>query len=240
MINRHILSRGIDLRLSTELKEIKDNGNGLACGVITNSGEEIECQFVGLTAGVHPNIGFLEGSGIETDRGVLVDQVLRTNIANIYALGDCAQLKEPRRNRRPIEPVWYTGKMMGETVAATICDEPTEYDPGIWYNSAKFFDIEYQTYGYVSAQEKDDESSLYWEDPAAERCVRIVYDSKSKAVVGFNVFGIRLAHRQCDNWLRNATPIDQVLNEMERANFDPEFFRSFENQLREAAKSQLA
>lgn len=240
MINRHILSRGIDLRLSTELKEIKADENGRVRSVITGKNEEIDCQFVGLTAGVHPNIGFLAGSGIETDRGVLVDPKLRTNISNIYALGDCAQLKDPRRNRRPIEPVWYTGKMMGETVAATICDQPTEYDPGIWYNSAKFFDIEYQTYGYVSAQPKEGESSIYWEDTGAERCVRIVYESVSKSVIGFNVFGIRLNHRQCDEWLRNATPIGQVLNEMERANFDPEFFRSFENQLREAAKTQLA
>lgn len=240
MINRHILSRGIELRLSTELKEIKADEHVRARLVITGDDEEIECQFVGLTAGVHPNIGFLEGSGIETDRGILVDSILRSNLKNVYALGDCAQLKEPLKNRRPIEPVWYTGKMMGETVAATICAEPTKYDPGIWYNSAKFFDIEYQTYGYVSAVAKDGENSVYWEDQKAERCIRIVFNTATKAVIGFNVFGIRLSHRQCDEWLRNKAPIDQVLAEMERANFDPEFFSSFENQLREASRSQLA
>ncbi len=38
---------------------------------------------------------------------------------------------------------------MGETVAQTICDNKTEYKPGHWFNSAKFLDIEYQTYGWV-------------------------------------------------------------------------------------------
>ncbi|MEL7121606.1 MAG: FAD/NAD(P)-binding oxidoreductase, partial [Bacteroidota bacterium] len=60
MVNRHILENGIDLRLGTELKEIEDDGNGAACAAHTNHGERLECGFVGLTAGVRPNIGFLK------------------------------------------------------------------------------------------------------------------------------------------------------------------------------------
>ena len=38
--------------------------------------------------------------------------------------------------------------------------------PGVWFNSAKFFDIEYQTYGWVWAQPKENEGAvLYWEHP---------------------------------------------------------------------------
>ena len=60
MINRHIKEHHIDLRLKTELKEIVDDGTGRAKAVITNTGEEIPCQLVGLTAGVTPNIDFLK------------------------------------------------------------------------------------------------------------------------------------------------------------------------------------
>ena len=67
MVSRHILENNIDLRLKTELKEIVDDGNGKACAVITNTGERIECGFVGLTAGVHPNISFLKDAGIQTE-----------------------------------------------------------------------------------------------------------------------------------------------------------------------------
>ncbi len=56
LISRHILEHGVDLRLSTELKEILPGPDGHVRAVVTSRGEEIACQFVGLTVGVHPNI----------------------------------------------------------------------------------------------------------------------------------------------------------------------------------------
>jgi NAD(P)H-nitrite reductase large subunit len=237
MINRHIRSHHVDFRLKTELKEVLSDEIGTVRAVVTGDGEEIPCQFVGLTAGVHPNISFLKESGIEIDRGVLVDECLRSNIENIYALGDCVQLRKPVKNRRAIEPVWYTGKMMGETVAATICGQPTEYNPGIWFNSAKFFDIEYQTYGYVPATPKEGEESLYWESPDGIRALRIVFNSATRGVVGFNTFGIRLRHNVCDKWLRNKASIDEVVANLKSANFDPEFFKKFEKEVQSQFQS---
>ena len=104
---------------------------------------------VGLTAGVSPAVDFLKNSSIETGKGVKVNKYLETNIPNVYAIGDCAQQLEPTGLRNPVEAVWYTGRMMGEVVAQTICGNKTAYNPGVWFNSAKFFDIEYQTYGWV-------------------------------------------------------------------------------------------
>ena len=145
MVNDH----GVDLKFNSSLAEITSGSDGRANGVITESGEKIECQFVGLTAGVSANIGFLKNTKLETNRGVLVNSYLRTNKPDVYALGDCAEFKVAPPGRRAIEQVWYTGRMMGETLAKTLTGEPKEYLPGYWFNSAKFFDIEYQTYGWV-------------------------------------------------------------------------------------------
>lgn len=148
MLNRHIKKHHIDLRLGQNLKEIVADENGRARAVIVpETGEEIPCNLVGLTAGVSPNIDFLKGSGIELGRGIKVNPMLETNIKDIYAIGDCAEQHQGINGRRPIEAVWYTGRMMGETVAQTLCGNPTTYKPGHWFNSAKFLDIEYQTYG---------------------------------------------------------------------------------------------
>jgi NADPH-dependent 2,4-dienoyl-CoA reductase/sulfur reductase-like enzyme len=231
IINRHIRSHHVDLRLKTDLKEILSDEKGTARAVLTGDGEEIACQFVGLAVGVHPNISFLKDSGIETDKGILVNEKLQTNFSNIYALGDCAQLRQPREARRAIEAVWYTGKMMGETVAATICGNQTDYNPGIWFNSAKFMDIEYQTYGYVSAQLKEGEESLYWESKDGVRSIRIVFQSATKSVVGFNAFGIRLRHKVCEQWIKTGTSVDEVVSSLKKANFNPEFFKKFEKEV---------
>ncbi|MEM6967687.1 MAG: FAD/NAD(P)-binding oxidoreductase, partial [Bacteroidota bacterium] len=187
MINRHIFEHHLDLRLGTELKEIIDDGKGKACAAITSTGERIDCGFVGLTAGVHPNINFLEGSGIETKRGILVNEYLETNIEDIYAIGDCAEAKYPKPGRRPIEAIWYTGRMMGETVAYNICNGKTEYDPGIWFNSAKFLDIEYQVYGDVQSKPPENHTSIYWEHADGRKSIRIVYDKDTNEILGFNL-----------------------------------------------------
>jgi NADPH-dependent 2,4-dienoyl-CoA reductase/sulfur reductase-like enzyme len=228
MINRHIIEHGIDLRLSTELDRIEDDGNGRAGAAWTKSGERIDCGFVGLTVGVSPNIDFVRQSGtIEVNRGVLVDTHLRTSDPNIFAIGDCAELRQPMAGRRPIEAIWYTGRMMGQTVAHTICREETTYVPKLWFNSAKFLDIEYQVYGDIPAQTPAGVKSWYWEDTNGKRAVRINYDEASGAVLGFNLMGIRFRHEVCEAWILNKTPFAQVKKELKKAHFDPEFYPFF-------------
>lgn len=231
MINNHIRSHHVDFRLSTELKEIVSDETGRAKSVKLSDGTEVECQFVGLTVGVHPNIDLVKDSGIDLKSGILVDEYLCSNVKNVYALGDCAQLLHPTVNRRPIEPIWYTGKIMGETVAATICGKPTKYNPGIWYNSAKFMDIEYQNYGVVTAVLENGFSSFYWECKSRKRALRIVYDSDSKEVVGFNILGIRMKHESCVGWIKSKALLDEVVADLSKANFNPEFFQKFEKEV---------
>src|SRR5690606_13620828 len=111
MLNRHIKSHHIDLRLSSNLKEIVSDENGKVKSVIIEeTDEEIPCDFVGLTAGVSPNINFIKESDIETNKGILVNRFLEANIPDLYAIGDCAEQREASGNRKPIEAVWYTGR----------------------------------------------------------------------------------------------------------------------------------
>jgi NAD(P)H-nitrite reductase large subunit len=231
MISRHLREHGIDLRLSTELKEILSDEAGRAKSIITNSGELVACQFVGLTVGVSPNIGFLTGSGIETDRGILVDEKLETNVPGIFAIGDCAQYRRPPAGRRSIEPIWYTGRLHGETLAATLTGTPTMYAPGPWFNSAKFFDIEYQTYGDVKPQLAEGEQSFWWEHVKGKIGVHVVFDSTTKHLIGINAFGMRLRHELFDRWLRQNRTVDYVLEHLRDANFDPEFYRQYETEI---------
>jgi NADPH-dependent 2,4-dienoyl-CoA reductase/sulfur reductase-like enzyme len=70
-------------------------------------------------------------------------------VPGVYAIGDCAQHRTPPPGRKAVEQVWYTGRMHGETLALTLTGKRPPYAPGHWFNSAKFLDIEYQTYGQV-------------------------------------------------------------------------------------------
>lgn len=228
MINDH----HIDLRFNSNLKEILPDENGaVRAVVVAETGEEIECQFVGLTAGVSPNIDLLKQTNIKTDRGVLVNEYLTTNVPDVYAIGDCAQFINPLAGRRPIEQVWYTGRMQGEVLAKTITGNPTKYQPGFWFNSAKFFDIEYQTYGTVLSELQEGESHFYWQHSKQQIAVKIVFDSQSNQFIGINVFGLRMRHAMFDKWLSEKRTVDYVLAHLADANFDPELYKTFEKEM---------
>ena len=231
LVTRHIKEHHLDLRLSTELKEIIGGEDGKVQRVVTSKGDEIECQFVGITVGVSPNISFLKDSGIETDRGILVNEYFETNIPDVYAIGDCAQYRNPIAGRKAIEQVWYTGRIHGETLAQTLIGKKTAYNPGPWFNSAKFFDVEYQTYGKVDATPNSEEHSFYWEHPDGKVCFRVVYGKEDETVIGFNSLGMRLDHNLCDRWLQEKKPIDDVMAHLYQLNFDPEFFGKHENSI---------
>ena len=232
MISRHIKAHHIDLRLGVNLGEITDNGSGQADGIIIKeTNEKIDCGYVGLTAGVSPNIQFLKEGSLETNRGILVNNYLQTSIENVYAIGDCAELSDPRPGRRSIEAVWYTGRMMGETVAYNVTGTPIAYDPGIWFNSAKFLDIEYQVYGDVNSSIPEDQETIYWEHADGDKAIRINYNKETKAVTGFNLMGVRYRHEVCEKWLSQQTHIEEVLTNLALANFDPEFYKVYESDI---------
>ena len=234
MINKHIKEHHIDLRLSTNLKEIKSDENGRVKSVIIEeTGEEILCNVVGLTAGVTPNIDFIKDTNIETNRGVLVNRFLETNIEGIYAIGDCAEQQEAIGQRRNIEAVWYTGRMMGEALAQTICGNKTEYKPGHWFNSAKFLDIEYQTYGWVFSERNKQENEMYfqWQHPTENKCITISFDKNTNLFLGINTFGIRMRHEIFDRWITQEKSIEHVLEYLADANFDPEFYKLHEAEI---------
>ena len=231
MINKHIREHGANLRLGTNLKEIHTDSSGRVKEVELEDGEIIPCQFVGLTVGVSPNIDFLKDSGLELDRGILVNRKLETSEPNVYAIGDCAQQREAVGMRRPIEAVWYTGKIMGEAVAKTICDKPTEYAPGVWFNSAKFFDIEYQTYGWVWANPKEYENQFYWEDQSGKKSFRLSYHKKTGEILGVLLHGMRGRHEVFESWLNQKKSIEYVLEHLEDFHFDPEFYKKHQKEI---------
>ncbi|MAY84292.1 MAG: FAD-dependent oxidoreductase [Flavobacteriales bacterium] len=224
LIGNHLISEGIELRYQTELDEII--GEGKVQTIKTKSGETINCDFVGICTGVKPNVDFLRNSALEIDKGILVDEYLQTNLPDIYAAGDCAQLRNARKGRKAIEAVWYVGKMMGEVLGATLAGSPTKYNPGHWFNSAKFFQIEYQTYGEVPANLSSGQASLYWQASQKEKALRVVYESESRKLIGIHAFGIRLSHPQCDSWLKTGIQMSELINELPKANFDPEFYEN--------------
>lgn len=228
LVGKHIREHEVDLRINTELEEIVDDGNGRVKAIRTKRGETIPCQFVGLTVGVAPNIGFLENTPLHTNRGVLVNAFFETSVKDVFAIGDCVEFPlSPGPNRKEIEQVWYTGRMHGETLAYSLSVKPVPYRPGVWFNSAKFFDIEYQTYGTVPNKDREEVSTFYWEHESGRVCFRAVFETSTGTFVGANGLGLRLRHEFMDRAIREKWKIDRVMKNLHQADFNPEFYEKY-------------
>ena len=231
LIANHLSDHQVDLRFNCTLKAIETDRNGELFGCTTQDDQHLECDTLGITIGVRPNVDFLKNAGLNIDKGVVVDEYLSTNIPHIYAIGDCAQIAHPLPHRNAIEAVWYAGRMMGETLAETLTNSPTPYRPGHWFNSAKFFDIENQTYGEILPLPTKNEAHFLWQSPQENKSLRFAYEKDSKIFKGVSSLGLRLRHEVFDQWLEEKITMTSLLEQLEKANFDPEFSRRYEKQI---------
>ena len=227
LIEAHLRSHHVDLRLEKELISIQGDNEQRVRAVTLSDQSAVECQFVGIAVGVSPAISFLKDSGIETDKGILVNEFFETNVKDIYAIGDCAQQRNPLPGRKSVESVWYTGKIQGEALANSLVGNKFAYNPGKWFNSAKFFDIEFQTYGDVPASTTDGISEFLWKHEDNLKSIRVVYHTNSRVFTGMNTLGIRIRHVLMDQWLRENRTIDFVVDHLQEAVFDPEFYKPY-------------
>ncbi len=224
IVTEQARAHGIDLQLDTQLSAILPGSDGRVRAVTTAQGTEIPCEIVGICTGVRPRIDLATISGIECNRGILVDRHFRTSASDVYAGGDCAEHRDPPTGRKAVEQVWYTAKIHGETIGAHLMGQAEPYCPGIWFNSAKFFDLEYQTYGDVPRSAPEGVHSFFWRDTVGRRCLRVNFHAGSGAVLGVNVFGLRHRHAVWEEWITSTTHVREVMAHLAAANFDPEFF----------------
>jgi NADPH-dependent 2,4-dienoyl-CoA reductase/sulfur reductase-like enzyme len=92
MIRKWVEAKGIRVVTSAGVERIERTGDGeAALTVHLSTGDRVPCDLVIVSAGVAPNVGFLEGTPVHVAKGVLVDEHLQTSVPGIYAAGDVAE-----------------------------------------------------------------------------------------------------------------------------------------------------
>lgn len=102
LLKRWCEERGVRVLTDTTVTEIKSGDDADHAVVSTNTGEQLPARLVVMAVGVRSNIGFLDGSGVETDQGILVDEYMQSSVPGIYAAGDCAQAKDLSTGQRDV------------------------------------------------------------------------------------------------------------------------------------------
>lgn len=234
IIGEHMRHHGLDLRLTTEMERIIGE-NGRVVGVETRTGERIDCDLVVITIGVRPQTDFLMDSDLKLDErgGIIVNYHLQTSLPDVWAAGDCTSVVWFNGILRP-EQLWYTSRDQGTVAGKNMCGDQHVYERGIFYNSAKFFDIEYTTAGYVNFG-MEGEQNWYQHEPGSDRAERITF-MPDGTVIGFNMLGRRWDHQLMVRWIEQRKHIEWVLLHLHEALFEEEFMPTFQVRNLEAPK----
>ncbi len=143
--------RGVDLRLNTKARRFI--GNDRAQGVELESGEVLRADILIAATGIKPNVEFLSGSGIETRWGVIVDDYLRTNAADVYAAGDIAEVHDRLTGERYVHAIFPNAVAQGQCVALNLLGWKVPYEGAESMNSLKHLGLPVVAVGAQSGAE---------------------------------------------------------------------------------------
>jgi NADPH-dependent 2,4-dienoyl-CoA reductase/sulfur reductase-like enzyme len=224
-VTEHMRHHGVDVRTEEEMTEIVVDEGGRVSGVVTNKGETLPCQMLGIAAGVKPNVERIKAfsHAPELGRGIKVDPTLQTNLPGVYACGDCAEIYYPGQDRPLSELIWYSAKRQGALVGRNLFGDGIRYEPPLFFNSSKFFEVEYTTVGAVM-NAPDDSPTIYRKLPGKYVSQRIVHDGER--VLGFNMLGSRWNHEVLERWVHERRSAEWVEKNLRAAQYDVEFGRA--------------
>ncbi|WP_018658557.1 NAD(P)/FAD-dependent oxidoreductase [Actinomadura flavalba] len=128
---------GVELRTGVTVAAVGPGGLALA------DGGRIDADVVLTGVGVRPSTGWLDGSGVDVERGVVTDAALRVSIggaarSDIVAVGDCAAWWSGRYGRRLLVEHWDTALNAPDTAAATLLGQDAAYDAVPYFWSEQF------------------------------------------------------------------------------------------------------
>ncbi len=224
LVAAHLRRHGVALRLSESLEEVLCDDTGRVSGARTSAGETLPCELLGVAVGVVAQIDWLrEGApALRLGRGVCVDRSFATNLPDVWAAGDCAEIAMD--DAPPIrETIWYSAKRHGRLAAQAMMGDRVRYTPPLFFNSSKFFELEFTTVGHA-INLPPDATELIFRDAKREISARFVFDA-SGALIGANLLGSRWDHRILEAWIMQRRPIEFVEPRLPHAQFDVEFGR---------------
>ena len=132
MIKRWCEGQGIKVLTATRVTGVEKSSSGLTLSL--DGADSVEADLVVCATGVAPNVDFLDGSGVATDNGILVDDFLQTNVDGIYAAGDVAAGIDFSTGKHEIHAIQPTASEHGRLAARNMAGLTTRFGGSLSMN----------------------------------------------------------------------------------------------------------
>jgi phenylglyoxylate dehydrogenase epsilon subunit len=191
MIETIFSKNGVRIATGSGVAGIAPDGDG--CEVKLESGEALSADLLLLAAGVRPRAGFLEGSGIDIDQGILVNESMRTNVDNIWAAGDVAQAPGFFDEGKTINATLPNASVQGRIAGMDMVGDPAlkPYPGSSGLNTFNFFDNHGFSVGLATVTETTDNievNTIYL--PSSRQYQKMVF--KNDRLIGVSAINAEL------------------------------------------------
>jgi NAD(P)H-nitrite reductase large subunit len=184
LLKRWCEAKGVRVLTSARVEAIAPRAGGLA--VTLSGGEALEADLVISAAGVRPTLGFLEGSGVEADQGILVNEHLETSAAGVYAAGDVAQGRDFSTGGYSVQAIQPTAVEHGQVAASNMAGRRLPHRGSVAMNVLSTLGLVSTSFGLWDGVEGGDEVEAC--DEAGFKYLSLQF--RDDVLVGANSLGL--------------------------------------------------
>ena len=141
---------GMGMEIVVEAEAAAAQGNGRVRQVLLKDGRTLACDLLLVAAGITPNVELAREAGLEVNRGVIVDNRMRTSAPEIYAAGDVAE------HRGQVYGIWPTAAEQAQVAAANAVGGEKTYGGSVPATMLKVVGVELMSIGRFEPQSPDD------------------------------------------------------------------------------------
>ncbi len=155
IVEHRLQEEGVMIHHHTELAEILEK-RGRVSGVRAKDGRLFKCDLVAIAIGIRPRKELAEVSGLETDRGIMVNEYLQTSDPDIFAAGDVAQVFDPFTGKSVLNSLWGPAREQGTTAGLNMCGLRQPYYKLVPFNVTRLANLTTTIIGLVGSGSDQD------------------------------------------------------------------------------------
>jgi NAD(P)H-nitrite reductase large subunit len=184
MVEEVIRNAGVTIATGQTVKQIvgKPENDNVVGGAVLTGGEQVPCDLVIIAIGVIPRTELVAGTDVKTNKGILVDRSMRTNVSDVYASGDVAEAYDFVFGENRLLPLWPLAQLEGKVAGYNMAGKKADYPGGTAMSALKYFSIPIISIGVANPKNPEEYESLVKHEPERNIYRKIVL--KNSAIVG--------------------------------------------------------
>ena len=188
LLKKWCIEKGVNVLTSTKITAIKEAGDGMT--VSLDNGDTLDADLVITATGVKSNIAFLEGSGIDVEDGIVVNDQLQTSAADVYAAGDVAQGKDFSTGQYHVQAIQPTAVDHGRIAALNMAGGDVEHHGSVNMNVLDTLGLISHSFGLLKGEDGGDSVEVVSPEDYKYINLQFGVGDESDVLVGASTLGI--------------------------------------------------